>query len=41
MLDRTYKQLISGMIALFIVMAISRFAFTPILPDYAISYSVK
>ncbi|MFV5902169.1 YbfB/YjiJ family MFS transporter [Staphylococcus gallinarum] len=32
MLDRTYKQLISGMIALFIVMAISRFAFTPILP---------
>ena len=32
MLDRTHKQLVSGMIALFIVMAISRFAFTPILP---------
>ncbi|RIP33199.1 YbfB/YjiJ family MFS transporter [Staphylococcus gallinarum] len=32
MLDKPHKQLISGMIALFIVMAISRFAFTPILP---------
>ncbi|MCG7339917.1 YbfB/YjiJ family MFS transporter [Staphylococcus sp. ACRSN] len=32
MLDKTHKQLISGMVALFIVMAISRFAFTPLLP---------
>ena len=29
---RAYKQLILGMMCLFIVMAIGRFAYTPIMP---------
>ena len=30
--NKTYKQLLLGMLSLFIVMAIGRFSYTPILP---------